>query len=348
MANKYLDYAGLQRLVDNLNRKYAPISAIIFKSSVDDVASLPSLSTVQPGWMYSIKVGGGTTDDFIEGAGHVIADGENVAAVELITGYAGIPSPSSIVDPKALGWYEIDGEPTEVTPVGTENPKTENWYEKDGDFYVPTEDETVDNEKTYYTDVVFVLSQDRIPQEGSFYYVATTVKKWDILGGVFDLENKYLEFGDSFPQGPANRMVDGRTFLYMGDTKKVYTYVAEPEGRPTENGYFEGTFTVASTTDVVNPSQVPLYVETAEGSGIYARTTDTTVVSGTVYYTGLFIASADVTVDPNKNYYTEATLYGKGGIYTYNATTGDWTEESSGSTDEFIPITNKEVDDLFI
>ena len=35
MANKYRDYAGLQRLVENIDQKYAPIAALIFKGSVE-------------------------------------------------------------------------------------------------------------------------------------------------------------------------------------------------------------------------------------------------------------------------------------------------------------------------
>lgn len=38
----------------------------------------------------------------------------------------------------------------EVTPVGTENPSEEGWYEYVNDEYVPTEDTTVDDQKTYY------------------------------------------------------------------------------------------------------------------------------------------------------------------------------------------------------
>ncbi len=37
-----------------------------------------------------------------------------------------------------------------VTPEGTENPKTEGWYEKVSNSFVPSEDTTVDNSKTYY------------------------------------------------------------------------------------------------------------------------------------------------------------------------------------------------------
>lgn len=310
MANKYLDYAGLQRLVDNINKKYAPIQAIVFKSTVDDIASLPALNTVKAGFMYNIKTGGITTDDFVEGAGHIVADGENIAAVELLTGnYTAVAAPAATDDPKALGWYESDG------------------------ATVPT----------------YTLSQDRFPVSGKTYYTADTVMKWDLMGGVFDLEDRYLEFGDTFPQGPASRMIDGRTFLYMGETVKGYTYVAAPEGRPSENGYFEGTFTtITDTSTIYNPKQQGLYEADGTTAGVYVLSEDPTYDSAKTYYTGAFVASADATVDPSKFYYTEADLYKKAVIYTYNATSGDWEAQSSGGSGDFEPITNKEIDDLFI
>jgi hypothetical protein len=359
--NKYLDYAGLQRLVENINKKYAPIQAIVFKSTVDDIASLPALNTVKAGFMYNIKTGGLTTDDFVEGAGHIIADGENIAAVELLTGnYTPVASPAATDDPKALGWYESDGaaEPT------------------------------------------YTLTNDRLPVSGKTYYTADSVMKWDLMGGVFDLEGRYLEFGKEFPQKPESRMVNGRTFLFMGEDRKVYTFVEKPTGRPTENGYFEGVFAIADTTNVVNPKQVPLYEQTEvehysavtpagtenpktegwyerTGSGtevdpyvytatedttldtgktyyqkdastfIYARTTDAEVATGKTYYTGVFTASTDTTVDPAKSYYTESVLYKKGGIYEYDATAKEWELQSSGGAEvESIPL--KDIDDLFI
>ena len=356
MANQYLNYEGLQRLVENIDKKYAPIAAIVFQSNIANIESLPVLTGVKTGWMYNIQTGGETTEEFVEGAGHVIADGENVAAVELITGYEAIVSPSSMDDPKALGWYEL--------------------------------------ENTEY-----VLSNDRLPDVEKTYYEATKIKKWDTFGGLFDLESKYLEFGDKFPQGPASRLVDGRTFLYMGETSKVYTYVVSPEGRPVENGYFEGIFTeVADATIYYNPKQqglyepidpeVAVYAEvtptggenpSAEGwyeedtatPGTYIPTSDTTVDPGSTgkkyyiknvayvlsedvtvddtktYFTGVLEASAATSVVANKIYYTESDHYKKAVIYKYNATTNDW-EPQSSSTGDMIPITTKEIDDLFI
>lgn len=359
-TNQYLDYTGLQRLVENIDKKYAPIAALIFKGSVDNIAALPTLNnnTVKVGWVYDVKVGGGTTTDFIEGAGHILGDGENVACVELITGYTAVDSAEVTPDkdPKKLGWYESDGQA----------------------------------EPTY------TLSNDRIADSTKTYYTADTVQKWDILGGVFDLEGRYLEFGNNFPQGPASRMVEDRTFLYMGTDKKVYTAVAAPSGRPSENGYFEGTFTaVADTSTIVNPKQVPLYeivadaeqyfevtpegTENPEALGwyvsdgatppTYTKTTDTTVQSGTTYFKrvdtfvrttdatvdntktyfeGAFVASLDTTVDPEKVYYTEDALYTKAVIYRYDATNKEWIAQSSGGSGDMVPITNPEIDELFI
>ena len=309
MGNKYLDYEGLQRLVLNIDRKYAPISAIVFKNTVEDIDHLPLLNTQKAGYMYNVRTGGLTTADFVEGAGHIVADGENIAAVELLTGtYDPVVSPAATDDPKALGWYESDGA---VTPT-------------------------------------YTLSQDRLPIAGKTYYTAETVMKWDLMGGVFDLEDRYLEFGDQFPQGPASRMTTGRTFLYMGETVKGYTYVATPEGRPNENGYFEGTFNaIADVSTIYNPKQQALYEADGTLAGVYVLSEDTEYDNTKTYYTGVFAASTDVAVDPAKNYYTEADLYKKASIYTYNAVTEDWELQSAGGSD-MIPITNAEIDDLFI
>lgn len=356
MANRYLNYEGLERLVENIDKKYAPIAAIIFQSNITDIESLPALTGVKTGWMYNIQTGGETTEEFVEGAGHVLSDGENVAAVELITGYENVVSPSATDDPKALGWYELK-------------------------------------------DTEYVLSDDRLPVSGKTYYEATKIKKWDTFGGLFDLESKYLEFGNKFPQSPASRLVDGRTFLYMGETSKVYTYITSPEGRPTDNGYFEGTFTeVTDATIYYNPKQQGLYEpinpevavyteatpigtedpsdegwyeEDSSTPGTYIPTTDTSVdpdSTGKKYYTkniayalsedvtvddtktyfiGTFVASTDTSVAKNKIYYTESDHYKKAVIYKYNATTNDW-ESQSSNTGDMIPITMKEIDDLFI
>lgn len=352
--SKYLDYTGLQRLVENIDKKYAPISAIVFKSSVEDLASLPALNVQKAGFMYNVKVGGITTDDFVEGAGHVVADGENVAAVELYTGvYTPVATPAATDDPKALGWYEVD-QTNYVDVTATLDPSADpsalGLYEEDGlGGYVLTSDNTIVGGKSYYEkEVTYKLSQDRLPVSGKDYFTADTVMKWDLMGGVFDLEGRYLEFGDKFPQGPASRMVQDRTFLYMGDDQVVYTYVATPEGRPSENGYYEVAFTQVTTpSDYYNPKQQDLYEETTT-AGIYALSTDITVDGTKTYYTAVGTPSVDPAVDPSKNYYTAADQYKKAVIYQYDTVAEDWIAQSSGGSGDFIPITNAEIDDLFI
>lgn len=356
--NKYLDYTGLQRLVENINKKYAPIQAIVFKSTVDDIASLPALNTVKAGFMYNIKTGGLTTDDFVEGAGHIVADGENIAAVELLTGAYTEETLAADADPKALGLYEIDSisyDDVTATLDPSDDPNALGLYEEDSlnpGQYILTADTTVVGGKNYYEQVVsYALTQDRLPITGKKYFSADAVMKWDLMGGVFDLEDRYLEFGNTFPQTPPSKMVEGRTFLYMGETTKVYTKVDTPEGRPVENDYFEvdSATPVADPTSIFNPKQQQLYEEDATDPSavFYVLSEDVTPDVLKTYYEVDFIASADTSVDPAKIYYSEAEQYRKGGIYKYNATDKDWELQSSGGSD-MIPITNKEIDDLFI
>lgn len=211
---KYLDYEGLQRVLENIDKKYAPIAALVFKGSVENIAHLPSLATQKSGYMYNIVTGGGTTSDFIEGAGHVVADGEEVAAVEVITGY------------------------TAVSPVGTENPKDEGWYELVAAEYVPTTDTEV--------------------ASGKNYFEATKAMKWSLLGGIFNLEDRYLEFGKEMPSNPEQ----DRVFLYIGDTTYTYVEVTPEEGdNPSAKGWYEKN---------INDE--------------YVLTTDTSVASGKTYY----------------------------------------------------------------
>lgn len=317
MANKYLDYPGLQRLVENINKKYAPIQAIVFQSTVEDIAALPALSTVKAGYMYNIKTGGITTEDFVEGAGHIVTDGENIAAVELITGYAPV-TPAADADPRALGYFEIDQvsyvDVTAELPVEA-NPQALGLYVYINSEYVLTTDTTVQVGTTYFEKVTtYKLTEDRLPVAGHNYFESTKIMKWDLMGGVFDLEGKYLEFGKDFPQKPESRMVDGRTFLYMGEDKKVYTLVESPTGRPSENGYFEATFTpVTDTSTIVNPKQVPLYEKTEHYNAVtpigdedpsalgwYERSG-----SGTEEDPYVYTLSEDDAVDAGKTYYTK-------------------------------------------
>ena len=60
-------------------------TAIKYKGSKANIAALPTVSETPEGYMYTLISGGTTTSDFVEGAGHTIPDGENVASVNVGT-----------------------------------------------------------------------------------------------------------------------------------------------------------------------------------------------------------------------------------------------------------------------
>lgn len=60
-------------------------TAIKYKGSKANIAALPTVSETPEGYMYTLISGGTTTSDFVEGSGHTIPDGENVAAVNIGT-----------------------------------------------------------------------------------------------------------------------------------------------------------------------------------------------------------------------------------------------------------------------
>lgn len=308
MAIKYLDYEGLKRFKVKLDQEYASISALDFKGTVEDIAHLPALNAVKAGWMYNVTTGGITTSDFVEGAGHLLGDGENVAAVEVITGYTAVPTAQVTVDkdPKALDWYE------EVT----------------AGEYVPSEDRIADPAKSYYT--------------------ADIIHKWDILGGVFDLEDRYLEFGKEFPASPEDEQV----FLYMGEDTFEYNAVATPSGRPVDQGWYElvDVYTAVTPVGDEDPSAEGWYESDGLVPPTYTLSVDTNVDPLKTYYakTQEYQLTADVAVDPTKTYYTKDAQYKTGVIYQYDDTASEWVPKSGSGSDDFEPITSGEIDDLFV
>lgn len=346
MAQKqYLDYEGLQRLVENLNKKYAPISALVFKGTVDDIAHLPALADQKAGWMYDVKTGGITTADFVEGAGHLLANGENVAAVEVLLGTFTPITPAASADPKALGLYEEDVVSfVDVTATldPSADPQALGLYvvdPSDPTAYILTTDTTVVSGTTYYErQATYKLSQDRAVVSGKAYFTADSVMKWDILGGLFDIYDRYLEFGKEFPVDPD----DERTFLYMGDTTYEFNAVT-PAGteNPNDKGWYE--FNAVTPVGSEDPSAEGWY-ELVDGKFVLSE--DTTVDAGKTYYEGG--VTEDRTVDPNKTYYSYDVKYKQGVIYQYSDTEGDWVPKSGSAGDDMIPITNQEIDDLFI
>lgn len=171
MAQKqYLNYEGLARVISKLEDRYG--TAIQFKGTVADIASLPTIANTKVGSMYNVTAEGTTTADFVEGGGFPFRAGDNVVAVntgtdelpvmkwDILSGVFdfsdrlqfGTTMPAS---PTAGQTFLYLGETTytytAVTPEGIENPATEGWYELNGEAYTLTTDTTVDSGKTYYT-----------------------------------------------------------------------------------------------------------------------------------------------------------------------------------------------------
>lgn len=190
---KYLDYDGLVEVVNKIYEKFAPIQAFIFKGTVSTVANLPSLGSVEVGWVYSIQQEGTTTADFVEGAGLHINPNSEVIAVNVGTSSQPTMKWSVLgnlfdlsdkltfgdtmpVSPSDGDTFLYMGETsyvfTEVTPVGDEDPAELGWYEKNqNDVYVLTEDTVVDNEKEY-----FVRNEQYI--KGVIYVYDSLARKW--------------------------------------------------------------------------------------------------------------------------------------------------------------------------
>ena len=84
--------------------------------------------------LQTTKAGKGQTS--VTMTGHVSIEAQNVVPMEF---YSSEGEGSSVS-------YTY----TEATPVGTENPSEEGWYILNGDRYYPTQDTTVDANKTYY------------------------------------------------------------------------------------------------------------------------------------------------------------------------------------------------------
>lgn len=177
MSERFLDYEGLARVLRKTFDRFTSYHAISFKGAADTISTLPPLSIVDEGWMYSVKHGGQTTDDFVEGPGKILVDGESVVSVNVGTvdepvmkwdAVGGIfdisdrlqfglefPVSAQIGDPFLyLGDDVFEYSP--VTPTGTENPSKLKWYEYNAaeDIYVPSEDTEVDPLKTYYSQTV--------------------------------------------------------------------------------------------------------------------------------------------------------------------------------------------------
>lgn len=173
-TKKYLDLDGLIAFKALCDEAYAINGALVFKGTVATISNLPTVSGCSVGDMYNVTTGGQTTADFVEGAGQVLDDGENVVCVEVDDGAGGtvkkwdilggvLDVSNKLTFGSAMPAAPEDGDTflylgdttyayTPVTPAGDEDPQALGWYVSDGaGGYELTTDETVQSGTTYYT-----------------------------------------------------------------------------------------------------------------------------------------------------------------------------------------------------
>lgn len=327
---KFLDYDGLQELVLKIKEYVGDAGHIEFKGAVSDVAHLPALNTQKVGWMWTVTAKGKTTADFTDGADKTIAANSEVAAVKV----SGTSTKSiySVND----GTTYVDSDLSAYTPTGTVGAGT-----KVCDVYIATDADTdledghwyvTEDGSSFYDATVLantfaditktaVSNEDAIAALGTKYTGSAFVDlntyeetitgesmKWCLLGPVFDVADKLSFTLDSMPANPQNNDV----VMYLGET----TYKDEYNELTLEDG-----------ADI-------------EGLGYYHRATGTT---------DPWTLASETTADTSTYDYAEKVQVEdlvQGVVYKYDETEDKWVGLNSGDT--FTPITNEEIDNLFI
>lgn len=205
----FVSYQNATELMNAIGRKFDTLEgAYVLRGSVT-FANLPSaLTDSMVGYVYNVSDDFVTDSRFVEGAGKAYSAGTNVAVADVGTTTYDVVTPTGDEDPSALGWYEED----------SENPGS----------YILSEDTTVDNEKTYYTQTV------------------THVYKFDVISSFVDvaeLEEAIQDVSDMITGefDSATSYDAGDIVVYEGD---LYKFTADHAA-----GAWDGTD--ASQTTVV-------------------------------------------------------------------------------------------------
>lgn len=327
---RFLDYNGLQELVLKLKEYIGDAGKLEFKGTVADVAGLPVLNTQKVGWMWTVQNEGKTTSDFVEGSGKAIAANSEVAAVKVnntsTNSVWSIDGNTSYVNSSIMA-YVPAGTLGSATPIAKCHVATSSDTGLvDGTLYA-----TNDEGSSFYKVTALADTFDEFTKEQEADETALETLNTLFTGDSFVDLNLYTEtktedvmkwaligpvfdvsdkltFGDAFPAGAA----DGDTFLYMGPTT-------------TEDVYNE--LTPEDGADI-------------EGLGYYHRAAGTT---------DPWTLASELTADTTTYDYAEKETvekYVKGVIYVYDETEGDWIAQTAG--DQFIAITNEEIDALFV
>ena len=324
MEKKFLDYEGLRELVLKLKEYIGDAGKLEFKGTVANVAGLPTLNTQKVGWMYTVTAAGQTTSDFTDGAGHTIAANSEVAAVK-VSG----TSTNSV--------WSIDGGTSYVNsaiatyvPAGTLGSATLL-----AKCYVATASDT-DLEE----DALYATNDD-----GTSFYKVTA------------LADTFAEF--TKVEVEAGAAFDALTALFTGSSFVDLNLYTETKTEDAMKWCLIGpVFDVADklsftlTTMPSNPSQNDVIMYLGETTYTYDEVADPDPEANPKalgWYesngSGGYVLTEDETVDSGKTYYTKDEEYVQGVVYEYDETEG-WQALNSGDT--FTPITNGEIDALFV
>ena len=257
-AKKYLDYAGLQEFYAKLTQKYGV--ALQFKATVQNIAALPDLSTdpVKTGYVYNIVEEGETTSDFVEGAGHVLRAGSNVAIVNV----AAEGSPEVLKFDILAGFFSVDdkltfGDTMPATPADGDtflymgetsyeytkvltvtaatNPKAEGYYEEDGSsgYQLTNDTEPVQIYRAFSDGTDTYFTKSATPQVGDAVYtisggvVTDTGETVDtVVGDIITITNTTTA-GDLTRTAASDEYVDEKDYFTREEeyvTGVIYVY----------------------------------------------------------------------------------------------------------------------------
>lgn len=313
MAEKtYLDKEGLAEVLRKINEKYAPIAALIFKGTVADIAHLPALADQKAGWMYNVTTGGETTADFVEGAGHVLRDGNNVVAVnvgteadpvfkwDIIPGVFKIEDrlqfgkemPASPEDEQTFLYlgdttYKYNNVTATLTPDS--DPATLGLFEQDELLikYNETGDTIAEAGKTYYITTSDQPVSD--PKSEGFF-------EWDGDGAFYPSNDNSIDGSKTYAKLTELNVSPGDTLpnsAFVAITSNRYTETAD------DHVVAGKTYVAVSADSSVPPTSNPaaedyFELDSTGGVDVYTESADTTVDGSKTYYK-LTISAASVT-----------------------------------------------------
>lgn len=320
---RFLDYNGLQELVLKLKEYIGDAGKLEFKGTVADVAGLPVLNTQKVGWMWTVQNEGKTTSDFVEGPGKAIAANSEVAAVKV-----GNTSTNSV--------WSIDGNTSYVNssimayvPAGTLGSATPI-----AKCHVATSSDTGLVDGTLYA----------TNDEGSSFYKVTA------LADTFDEFTKEQE-ADKTTLETLNALFTGDSFVDLN----LYTETKTEDVMkwaligPVFDVSDKLTFTTTTMPAGVD-GLVVMYL--GETTFIYVKVTpegsENPKALGWYVTDGSdgYVLTEDETVQPDATYYTKNEQYVQGVVYQYSESQSKYLPLNSGDT--FTPITNEEIDALFV